>query len=300
MKEIIILCGPPGSGKSTLAKEFVKQGFHYTNQDEQGKDQHLVNFLGDIFNSKNAIVDRMNFSKEQRERYLKPAREAGYKTKIIVLQTARHLCFTRMGSREDHPTIKDMKSAGSAMNTFMKQYERPTKDEADEIQFIKCQTNSIDNRDTITIRSGCIVVDLDGTLCNVDHRLHHVQKEKKDWKSFFKEMSNDTPNEWCAEIIRFMGTNDYEWYNIVYASGRPDSYRKETEDWLKKHDLLVGPVFMRERNDYRSDTLAKEAILDFCIEPSYNIKFILDDRASVCKMWRSRGYTVLQCAEGDF
>lgn len=307
-KKLVLLVGPPGSGKSTLALEMT-QNYHCPentariNQDSQGKDGHKEYFNTAMSAGASLIViDRMNFNKEQRERYLKPAREAGYETKIIVLQTARHLCFTRMGSREDHPTIKDLKSASSAMNTFMKQYERPTKDEADELEFILCNTNSSDQRDLVQSKSSCIVVDLDGTLCNVDHRLHHVKRtedKKPDWKSFFKEIPNDSVNEWCSEIIRMMGTG-YETYKIVYASGRPVSYRKETEEWLKKHDLLIGPVFMRERNDFRADTLAKEAILDFCIEPSYNIKFILDDRDQVVRMWRKRGFTCLQVAEGDF
>ena len=44
---------------------------------------------------------------------------------------------------------------------------------------------------------------------------------------------------------------------------------------------------------------AKE-IYDNELKGKYNIKFIVDDRDQVVKMWRSLGLTVLQCAEGNF
>ena len=30
----------------------------------------------------------------------------------------------------------------------------------------------------------CIIVDIDGTLANVEHRVHHLLKSPKDWDSF--------------------------------------------------------------------------------------------------------------------
>jgi predicted kinase len=295
-KELIILVGPPGAGKSTLSVDLVHQGFQYINQDEQGRSQHLTNFLGDIYNNKNVVVDRLNFNKEQRERYLKPAREAGYKTKIIVLQTSRFLCFERMGQREDHPTIKDLKSAKSAMNTFLKYYERPTQDEADELVFIRRNTNSNDQRD-LDNRKKCVVIDLDGTLANCDHRLHFVKNKPKDWNSFYKGIENDKVNRWCQTLIESLHDSGI---SIVYASGRPQDYYEITYNWLLKNDLDFGPLFMREKGDYRQDYFAKETILDFSIEPAYNPILFIDDRQQVIDLWRRRGYTALQCAKGDF
>ncbi len=31
------------------------------------------------------------------------------------------------------------------------------------------------------MKEKAIIVDLDGTLCNIDHRLKYVQKEDKEW-----------------------------------------------------------------------------------------------------------------------
>lgn len=31
-----------------------------------------------------------------------------------------------------------------------------------------------------------IVFDLDGTLADCEHRIHHITKEPKDWRAFFE------------------------------------------------------------------------------------------------------------------
>lgn len=31
----------------------------------------------------------------------------------------------------------------------------------------------------------CIIFDIDGTLANIDHRLHHLEGFNPNWKSFF-------------------------------------------------------------------------------------------------------------------
>lgn len=322
MKQLVVLVGPPGSGKSNLRYELLEKdtslnGITYISQDEQGKDGHKQNFKLALNEGINIIVDRMNFNKEQRARYLNPAKELGYKTKIIVLQTSRQLCFERMGSRKDHPTIKDFETAKKAMNTFMKAYERPTPDEADEIEFIQCNTNSSDQRDLNKNKFGAIIIDLDGTMANCDHRLHFIRPEtpytieeydagsvrvyekkpKPDWKAFFEGIEKDSVNEWCRELALAF---HHQGFKIVYASGRPEDYREATENWLKKNKLDLGPLFMRAKGDYRQDYFAKETILDFCIEPNYKPILFIDDRQQVIDLWRKRGYTALQCQPGKF
>lgn len=287
-----LLVGPPGSGKSTLANSLIyEDGDHglatvYINQDTQGKD-HIVRFTDAITDSKDIIVDRMNFNKVQRERYLKPAREAGYETEIIVLHQTRKECYERIVKRENHPTIKDAISANSALNTFFSKYEKPIKDEADKISFIYEENKSKDL---------AVIIDLDGTLCNIDHRLHHVRGEgKKNWKAFFDELSKDEPNGWCAAIVEQMSC-----FTIVFASGRPDDYEEATRFWLKEHGFPTTHLYMRCRGDHRQDYVAKEIILDFEILSRFKPLFFLDDRKQVVDLWRSRGFVCLHCAEGDF
>ena len=39
----------------------------------------------------------------------------------------------------------------------------------------------------------CFLIDIDGTVANGDHRLHHILKEPKAWDNYFLECGNDTP-----------------------------------------------------------------------------------------------------------
>lgn len=131
-----MLVGPPGSGKSTLARKMATEnGYEYFNQDSQGKG-HIHDFDMAIFDKKDVIVDRMNFNKQQRSRYLDLAKKHGYETEIIVLHHNWETCFKRVMARQNHETIKDEKAARGALATFFGKYERPESGEADIITMI--------------------------------------------------------------------------------------------------------------------------------------------------------------------
>lgn len=138
-----------------------------------------------------------------------------------------------------------------------------------------------------------IIVDLDGTLCNVEHRRHFI--DKKDWTSFYEHLVDDEPNEWCRHLIARFDQNE-----VLFVSGRPDTYRKETLKWLDDRGYGGIPVFMRKEGDYRQDAVVKEEIYREHIEPYYNILFCVDDRQQVVDMWRRIGLVCLQCDKGDF
>jgi hypothetical protein len=285
MPEILILVGPPGSGKTTLRRTFPKHVV--VNQDELGKIGHIETFLNALSVNHNILIDRMNFSKEQRAIYIEPAKKAGYKCYIKVLHENFDTCLERMKKRENHSTIKNEKSARSALNFFFSKYERPTPDEADEIEFMYPEVG----------KKACVVIDLDGTLCQIDHRLHFVRGEgKKDWKGFFEALKDDTPNFWCQSIIT--GIKDI--YDIVLCSGRTDNYQQLTMNWLSNWGIEYHELFMRNRADFRPDYIVKEVILDFEILSRYKPYFFIDDRSSVVAMWRKRGFVCLACANGQF
>lgn len=286
------MAGPPGSGKTTAIKQhpFLSK-LTRISQDEMGKEGHFEAFTEAIKKGENVVVDRMNFNKKQRRRYIESAKKAGYRVDIAIQHTPKEACYSRCIKREGHETIKTKEDAQSAIDFFFKNYERPEPDEAD----------SISNLGWSDGHTMCIVCDLDGTLANVDHRRKYVRVEKPDkpnWKKFFDKMVDDPVNTWCSELITMMSDR----YPIVYATGRPADYEFETKGWLEKNGLMLGgaKLFMREAGDYRSDRIVKQNILDFEIKTRYDILFVVDDRKQVVDMWRDNSYTVLQCAEGNF
>jgi hypothetical protein len=51
--------------------------------------------------------------------------------------------------------------------------------------------------------------------------------------------------------------------------------------------------------DYRPDYIVKEEIYRRDIEPLYDVKFAIDDRLQVCRMWHSIGIPVFRVGDPD-
>ena len=142
-----------------------------------------------------------------------------------------------------------------------------------------------------------VIFDLDGTLADLTHRLHHIQKKPKDWPSFFAECEKDKSIEPVARLLRSLCSM----HQIYVFSGRSEDVRDQTEGWLADHSLQPDKLIMRKSGDFRADDVVKKEFLDaLSAEERENIWFVVDDRKRVVDMWRANGLTVLQCAEGEF
>ena len=133
MEHIIILVGLPGSGKSTICAKYPN--YVRVSQDEQGKDGHKVVFHKAISEGKDVIIDRVNFNKDQRNRYLKVAKQAGYRTTIIRLTAKADECINRLMNRTNHPNLNgsDPELCKKVVNMFDGMMVEPDQTEADEI-----------------------------------------------------------------------------------------------------------------------------------------------------------------------
>ena len=143
-----------------------------------------------------------------------------------------------------------------------------------------------------------IIFDLDGTLALVDHRRHYVNKPNPDWDAFYRACVDDEPNKLIVELSQTL----YVMGNYIEIwSGRSDIVRRETCRWLKKHDIRHSKLVMREEGDYTPDDELKEKWMDqFFAGHIYRDLLVFDDRDKVVAMWRRRGITCCQVAEGDF
>lgn len=160
----------------------------------------------------------------------------------------------------------------------------------------------------------CIIFDIDGTLADVKHRRHFLGTHgKPDWESFFDAMVDDPPIAsvcWLAELIGRVSKwgeiveQDTFNFDVFICSGRPNSHRNQTEDWLMEYvpELTIRSkaVLMREAGDTRSDVIVKREMLAGIRGQGYEPLFVVDDRQRVVDMWREEGITCLQCDASDW
>ena len=60
----------------------------------------------------------------------------------------------------------------------------------------------------------CFLIDIDGTVANGDHRLHHIQKEPKAWDDYFLACGSDSPIEHMRALVIALSIH----FDIVYFS----------------------------------------------------------------------------------
>ena len=102
------------------------------------------------------------------------------------------------------------------------------------------------------------VIDIDGVIADVRHRLHHVAARPKDWRAFFDAAPDDPLLEEGARVVRALA----EVHEVVYLSGRPEVCRTDTLAWLSHHDLPQGDVHLRPHHDRRPGRFYKVDALE--------------------------------------
>jgi predicted kinase len=135
-------------------------------------------------------------------------------------------------------------------------------------------------------KEDAIIVDIDGTLAHAYTR--NIFDETKVYE--------DSVDEDVRDLVNVLSKT----YKVFVTSGRKDSCRIETIRWLENNDVNFDTLLMRKSNDNRKDSIIKKEIYREFIEPVFNIKYVIDDRPSVVKMWRSLGLTVLQVNDIPF
>jgi phosphoglycolate phosphatase-like HAD superfamily hydrolase len=143
-----------------------------------------------------------------------------------------------------------------------------------------------------------VIVDLDGTLADCAHRLHHIRGgRRKDWNAFFAACPLDPPHEVVVDLVKTLRHS----HRLIFCSGRPERTRKATEEWICRHLEIVGPrLYMRGDKDHRADDIVKRELLERIRRDGFDPKLAIDDRQRVVEMWRAEGLVCAQVAEGNF
>jgi len=142
----------------------------------------------------------------------------------------------------------------------------------------------------------CFLVDIDGTVANGDHRVHHILKEPKEWDAYFLKCGDDARIDHMHAVVTALS----ELFAIVYVSGRSDLVRQQTIDWLDQHGFPCDGLYMRKQGDHTDDHILKLELLEQVRADGFEPIMAFDDRNRVVKAWRAAGIPCAQVAEGDF
>jgi len=214
-----------------------------------------------------------NFGKKHEARLRELAREAGAEFEIkSFLDVDINLCIERDSKREGKAKVGESVIRKMASQNNLGQFN-PT---------IEPYTPNT------SLKSG-IICDLDGTLC-----LNNGKRSPYNYSKVGGDECNYVIKQILETYYRFM-----EW-DIIYLSGREDSCREVTQEWLRKFHCPPGQLFMRNTGDHRKDFIVKYELFNNHVRYHRNVRFVLDDRNQVVEMWRKLGLTCLQVAEGNF
>src|SRR5436190_4691830 len=120
------------------------------------------------------------------------------------------------------------------------------------------------------------VIDIDGVLADVRHRLGHLERHPKNWGAFFRAAPQDPPLQEGLDLAHKLA----EVCEVVYLSGRPEHCRRDTETWFERHGLPSVELRLRRSNDYRPSREFKVAELRRLPEPA-PVTVLIDDDPGV-------------------
>jgi len=292
-----MLSGLPASGKSTYAEDLVKNsggGWVRVNKDLIRTMLHADKFTygnekatvmaekviveNMLSNGKSVIVDDTN---------LREVDEAMWKTFVDRFKNTLNTKFSKRRFKTSFAECLERNEA------------RGLKVPQSAIHRMATQYKMIDGH-----WKPIIICDLDGTIADLQHRLHHIQKEnttEEDYRNFYsaESISADKP---IQEVIDMVQKEEESGKTIIFVSGRSDESRQATEEWLKEHvDFPYSALLMRQAGDKRPDTEVKK---DFLLQvlKDYEIEKVYDDRPRVIReVWEDAGLEVVDCGDGiDF
>jgi len=133
------------------------------------------------------------------------------------------------------------------------------------------------------------VVDIDGVVADVRHRLGLLAERPKRWDAFFAAAPEDaTLPEGVALVLALRQEHE-----VVWLTGRPERNRAITESWLRKHGLPLGRLLMRRDDDRRPARHGKREALR-ALSTERRIALVVDDDPAVVRELQADGFPVRQ------
>ena len=174
MKKLIMMQGLPASGKTTKAREIMKKrkgSIVRINRDDLREMLHTEDWTGEqegitkkvqkaivselLKGDVSVIVDDTNLGDKHESAWRDVADEHSARFEVIDVNTDYNICLAREHLRD--------KVGGHVVQQMALQYGRYP-----------------------ASHKGFVICDIDGTIADLKHRVHHVTKAKKDYDSFLQ------------------------------------------------------------------------------------------------------------------
>jgi hypothetical protein len=143
-------------------------------------------------------------------------------------------------------------------------------------------------------RRPAVIVDMDGTLCDVS-AVAHLQAEADGFAAFHQACAACPPHaavvNWCMDFYR-------QGHEILVVTGRDAWAHTLTDQWLLEH-LPVRPaaIYMRGAGDLRSNIDVKREIRSQLLA-EYDIRAAIDDDPEIVELWSEAGIAVALVLDG--
>lgn len=159
------------------------------------------------------------------------------------------------------------------------------------------------------------IFDIDGTVADNRHRLHHITGSgKKNWDAFFdpEAMAQDKPFEPVWELMTSLVLTGNR---LIFLTSRVERLRGSTRQWLTDINCPVRSVlaahwldkrnhgldiYMRRNGDHRPSHEVKRELLADVRANGLSPVMAFDDRKSDLEMFRSEGLIGALLSEGEF
>lgn len=133
-----------------------------------------------------------------------------------------------------------------------------------------------------------VLVDMDGTLAFLQGRDPYDEKN----------VINDQLNTVLYKVLSLLYSQGYR---IVIFSGRHESSRVDTSQWLNKHNVPHHDLYLRPNNDnVSSGVKLKTDWYDLDLKYQYDVDLVFDDMYQVCYAFRDRGIHAWQVNTDPF
>jgi hypothetical protein len=141
--------------------------------------------------------------------------------------------------------------------------------------------------DVVDSQRPLAIVDIDGVVADVRHRLHHLERRPKNWKAFFAAAAQDAIHPEGEAVVSTLAEN----HEIVFLTGRPGRLRSDTTAWLDANGLGGHRLVMRPEGDHRPAAVVKRELLDE-LATGRMVAVVVDDDPVVLDTMRAAGYAV--------